>query len=80
MLKLNRYALYLPGDGKLALAMHTSAKLAVIFIEERVGKSPHVLAHHGAKIFLELALKTWDEHIRNNVQTSPKTAPSHFQL
>ena len=33
---------YLPGDGKLALAMHTSAKLAVIVIEER-GKSPHVL-------------------------------------
>ena len=35
--------------------MHTSAKLAVIFIEERVGKSPHVLAHHGAKLFLEVA-------------------------
>ena len=31
-----------PGVGKLALAMHTSAKLAVIVIEER-GKSPHVL-------------------------------------
>ena len=50
--------------------MHTSAKLAVIFIEERVGKSPHVLAHHGAKIFLEVALKILDENSRSNVETS----------
>ena len=60
--------------------MHTSAKLAVIFIEERVGKSPHVLAHHGAKNFLEVALKIWDEHSRSNVQTGLKTAHSNFHL
>ena len=45
--------------------MHTSAKLAVIFIEERVGKSPHVLAHHGAKLFLEVALTIWEKHYRS---------------